>query len=89
MLPFYTKRTAQARAQARVGSKLVVFLHPTAESERLSSDSLLPEFRSLALLCVHANHFSNDCAYDSKGLSHVNYFLCIYVACVTESHMVE
>ena len=44
---------AKARAQVRVGPKLVVFLHPSAESVRLSSDSLSPEFRSLALLYVH------------------------------------
>ena len=66
-LPFYTKHTAQAWAQARVASKLVVFLHPSAESGRLSSDSLSPEFRSLALLYVHADHFNNDCAYGSIG----------------------
>ena len=64
-LPFYTKSTAQARAQARVGPKLVVFLHPSAESGRLRSDSLSPEFRSFALLYVHADHFMNDCAYGS------------------------
>ena len=55
------------RAQARVGPKLVVFLHQSAESVRLSSDSLSPEFRSLALLYVHADHFINDCAYVSTG----------------------
>ena len=55
--------TAQARAEGRVGPKLVVFLHPSAESGRLSSDSLAHEFRRLALLFVHADHFINDCAY--------------------------
>ena len=64
-LPFYTKCTAQTRAQARVGHKLVVFLHPSAESGRLISDSLSPEFRSLTLLYVNADHFINDCAYSS------------------------
>ena len=64
-LPFYTKHTAQARAQARVWAKLVVFLHPSAESGRLSSDSLSPESRSLTLLYVHADYFNNDCAYGS------------------------
>ena len=29
--------------------------------------SLSPEFRSLALLYVHADHFINDCAYGSIG----------------------
>ena len=43
------------------------FLHPSAESGRLSSDSLSPEFRSLALLFVHADHFINNCAYGSIG----------------------
>ena len=52
-------------AQARVGPKLVVFLHQSADSGRLSSDSLLPEFRSLALLIVHAVNFINDCAFVS------------------------
>ena len=33
--------TAQARAQARIAPKLVVFLHPSAESGRLSSDYLV------------------------------------------------
>ena len=64
-LPFYTKCTAQTGAQARVGLKLIVFLHPSAESGRLISFSLSPEFRSLALLYVHADHFINDCAYSS------------------------
>ena len=64
---FYTKSTAQARTQATVGPKLVVFLYPSAESVRLSSDSLLPEFRSLALLYVHTDHFISDCAYGSIG----------------------
>ena len=59
--------TAQARAQARVGRKLFVFLRPSAESERLSSDSLLPDFRSLALLSVHADHFINEYAYGGIG----------------------
>ena len=43
------------------------FLHPSAESGRLNSDSLSPEFRSLALLFVHADHFINNCAYGSIG----------------------
>ena len=51
----------------RVGPKLIAFLHLSAESGRLSSDSLSPEFRSLALLCMHADHFINDCAYGSIG----------------------
>ena len=66
-LPFYTKCTAQAWAVARVGPKLIVFLHPFAESGRLSSDSLSPEFRSLKLLYVHADHFINDWAYGCIG----------------------
>ena len=74
-LPFYTKCTARARAPARPGPKLVVFLHPSAESERLSSDSLSPEFRSLALLYVHADHFINDCAYGSIG------FIILGISC--------
>ena len=71
-LPFYTKSTAQAR----VGPKLVEFLHPSAESchGRLSGDSLSPEFRSLALLYVHADHFINDCAYGS-----IRYVMCIII----------
>ena len=43
-------------------------LHPSAESVRLSSDSLSLEFRSLALLYVHADHFSNDCAYSTPPI---------------------
>ena len=43
------------------------FLHSSGESGRLSSDSLSPEFRSLALLYLHADHFINDCAYGSMG----------------------
>ena len=66
-LLFYTKSTAQAHAQARAGPKLIIFLHPSAESWQLSSDSLSPEFRSLALLYMHADHFINDCAYGSIG----------------------
>ena len=66
-MPFCTKFTAQARAQAMAGHKLVVFLHPSAESWRMSSDSLSPEFRSMTLLYVHADHFINDCAYGSIG----------------------
>ena len=92
-LPFYTKCTAQARAQARVGPKLVVFLHPSAESGRLSSDSLSPEFRCLALLYVLADHFINDYAYGSLGFIILDMscecILCIYVAVVTEGHMIE
>ena len=66
-LSFYTKCTTEAQALARVGPKLVVFLHLSAESGRLSSDSLSPEFRSMALLYVHADHFINDCPYGSIG----------------------
>ena len=51
----------------KVGPKLVVFLHPSAESGRLSSDSLSPEFRSLVLLYVHADHFIDACAYVRIG----------------------
>ena len=91
-LPFYTKSTAQARDQARVRPNLIVFLNPSAESGRLSSDSLSPEFRSLALLNAHADHFIKDCAYGSIGfiifVMWIN-SLCIYVACVTDGHMVE
>ena len=81
-------------AQARVGPKLTFFLHPSVESGRLSSDYLSPEFRSLALLYVHADHFINDCAYGNivfiiLDICLVNYFLCIYVACVTEGYMLE
>ena len=54
-----------------IGPKLVVFLHPSAES---GSDSLSPEFRSLALLSVHADHFINDCAYGSIGYAMLMYF---------------
>ena len=52
-------------AHARVGPKLVVFLHPSAESGRLSSDPLSLEFRSLVLLFMHGDHFINDCVYGS------------------------
>ena len=41
----------------RDGPKLVVFLHPSAESGRLGSDSLSPEFRSLALLYAHVDNY--------------------------------
>ena len=89
---FYTKSTAQARAYDRVGPKLIVFLHPSAEPGRLSGDSLSPEFRSLAPLYVHADYFINDCAYGSIGFIILDMscelFLCIYVACVTKGHMV-
>ena len=57
---------AQVWAKTRVGPKLV-FLHPSAESGQLSSVSMSPEFRSFALLYVHADHFINDCAYGSIG----------------------
>ena len=90
---FYTKSTAQARPPPPPPpkkKKLVVFLHPSAESGRLSSDSLSPEFRSLALLYVHADHFINGCTYGRRiGLMSCELSLCIYVACVTEGHMVE
>ena len=59
--------TAQTRAKARVGPKLIAFLHLSAESGQLSSDSLSPEFSSLTLLYVHTDHFINDCAYGSIG----------------------
>ena len=93
-LSFYTKCTAHAQALTRVGPKLVVFLHPFAESGRLISDSLSPEFRSWTILYVHADHFINDCAYGSISfiildMSCECIFLCIYVAFVTEGHMVE
>ena len=74
------------------GPKLVVFLHPSAESERLSSDSLSPEFRNLALLYVHADHFINDCAYGSVGfiILDMSWDCFMYICCVcTEGHMVE
>ena len=92
-LHLYTTCTAQAWAKARVGPKLIVFLHPSAELGRLSSDSLSPEFRSLALLYVHADHFINDCAYGSIGFIILDMSCeCIfmYICCVaTERHMVE
>ena len=91
-LPFYNKCTAQARAQARVGPKLVVFLHPSAESGRLSSGSLSPDFRSLALLYVHADHLINDCAYGSIGYILDMSCECIfmYICCVSAvGYMVE
>ena len=47
-------KCTKSTAHARVGPKLVVFLH-----------SLSPEFRSLALLYVHADPFINDSAYGS------------------------
>ena len=80
-LPFYTKSTAQAWTPARVGPKLVVFLHPSAESGRLNNDSLSPEFRSLAHLDVHADHFINDCAHGSIGfiILDMSYELFFYV----------
>ena len=78
-LPFYTKFTAQAWAHARVGPKLIVFLHPSAESGRMSSDSLSPEFRSLALLYLHADHFINDCAYGSIGFIILDMFFYVFV----------
>ena len=76
------------KAQLRLGPRLgldpnsLPFLHPSAE------------IRSLALLYVHADHFINDCAYGSIGfiildmLCELN-FSCMYVACVTEGHMIE
>ena len=73
---------SQARAQARVGPKLIVFLHPSAESGRLSSDSL---FRSLALLYVHADHFINDCAYGSIGFINLDMsceLIFMYICCM-------
>ena len=70
--PFHCKLPFTPNAQlrlgpARVGPKLIAFLHPSVESGRLSSDYLSPEFRSLALLYLHADHFINDCAYGSLG----------------------
>ena len=42
---------------------------------------------------MHADHFINDCAYGSIGFIILDMscelFLCIYIACVTEGHMVE
>ena len=42
---------------------------------------------------MHADHFTNDCAYGSVGFITLGMscelFLCIFVACVTEGHMVE
>ena len=79
-LPFYTKCTAKARAQGRVGPKLAFFLHPYVESGRLSSDSLSPEFRSLTLFYVYADHFINGCAYGSKGFIILDmYYECIFM----------
>ena len=74
-LPFvYTKCTARLgpklvllHTSAESGPKFVVILHPSAESGRLSSNSLSPEFKSLALPYVHADNFINDCAYGSIG----------------------
>ena len=81
-LPFYTKCTAQIEALAIVSPRLVVFLHPSAGSGRLSS-----EFRSLALLYVHINYFINDCAYGSIGFIILDMsrecIFFIYVAFVT------
>ena len=86
---------AQLRLEPRLGldPNSLFFFHPSAESGRLSSDSLSAEFRSLALLYVHADHFINDCAYGSIGFISLDMscecILCIYVAFVTEGHMVE
>ena len=68
------------------------FLHSSAESGQMSSDSLSPEFRSLAHLYVHADYFINDCAYGSIGfiildMSCECIFFCIYVAFDTEGHV--
>ena len=63
------------------------------ESGRPSSDSLSPEFRSLALLYVHADHYINDCAYGSIGFIILDMtcelFFYVYMLHVTEGHMVE
>ena len=70
---------------ASVGPELIVFLHPSAESGRLSSDYLSPEFRSLALLYVHADHFINDCAYSSSDdiiLDMSSECIFMYMCCV-------
>ena len=53
------------------------YIELSAESGRLSSES--SEVRHSSRM--HADHFINDCAYGSIGLS------C--VAFVTEGHMVE
>ena len=82
---FYTKCTAQARAQARVAPKLVVFLHSTAESGRLSSNSLSPELEAWHSSRMHADLFINDGAYGSIGLI-ILYMSCIcflYIRCVS------
>ena len=84
-LPFYTKCTAKTRVHGRVGPKLVIFLHSSAESGRLSSDSLSPEFRSLAFLYVHADHFINNCAYGSIGFIILDMScecISMYICCV-------
>ena len=68
-----------------VGPELIVFLHPSAESGRLSNHYLLPEFRSLALLYVNADHFINDCAYGSIGyiiLDMSSECIFMYICCV-------
>ena len=84
-LSFYTKCTAQDPVQARDGPKPIIFLQPSAESGRLSSDSLSPGSRSLALLCVHADHFINGCANGSIGfiiLDMACEYIFMYICCV-------
>ena len=67
----------------------MVFLHPYAESGRLSSYSLSHEFRRLALLYAHVDHFINDCAYGSIGfMMPCDCIFYVYMF-VTEGHMVE
>ena len=67
---------------ARVGPKLVVFLHPSAESGRLISDSLSPEFRTLVDLHVHDDHFINDCAFYTPPLK-CGEVLCYTLRCLS------
>ena len=82
--PFHCKLPFTPNAQLRLGPRLVLdpkslsFLHPSAESGRLSSDSLSPELRSLALLYVRADHFINDCACGSIGFIILDMFY-VYV----------
>ena len=45
---------------------------------RLLSDFSSTEFRSLALLYVHADHFINDCAFGSIGFIILD-MSCVYI----------
>ena len=89
--PFHCNLPFTPNAQLMLGPRLgldpnsLSFLHPSAESGRLSSDSLSPEFRSLALLYVRADHCINDCAYGGIGFIILDMSCeCIfmYICCV-------